>query len=120
MTERCSVLARAGAGERSTTATFKEPCRAASCKGLRAAGRRVASHALEIAADEVSTSAPSPESAPSPRAWELPVPATAKAAPRPDYKERDRHRSEEHTSELQSLMRISYAVFCMKKKKSKN
>src|SRR3546814_2806412 len=31
----------------------------------------------------------------------------------------DRGRSEEHTSELQSLMRISYAVFCLKKKKSK-
>src|SRR3546814_3175566 len=31
---------------------------------------------------------------------------------RPDYR-----RSEEHTSELQSLMRISYAVFCLKKKK---
>src|SRR3546814_1897602 len=29
-------------------------------------------------------------------------------------------RSEEHTSELQSLMRISYAVFCFKKKKYKN
>src|SRR3546814_7092439 len=29
----------------------------------------------------------------------------------------DRLRSEEHTSELQSLMRISYAVFCLKKKK---
>src|SRR3546814_5453585 len=29
-------------------------------------------------------------------------------------------RSEEHTSELQSLMRISYAVFCLKKKKNKN
>src|SRR3546814_4906805 len=29
-------------------------------------------------------------------------------------------RSEEHTSELQSLMRISYAVFCLKKKKSKH
>src|SRR3546814_3456582 len=29
---------------------------------------------------------------------------------------RCRHRSEEHTSELQSLMRISYAVFCLKKK----
>src|SRR3546814_8932427 len=31
-----------------------------------------------------------------------------------------RPRSEEHTSELQSLMRISYAVFCLKKKKNKN
>src|SRR3546814_2620743 len=29
----------------------------------------------------------------------------------------DRYRSEEHTSELQSLMRTSYAVFCLKKKK---
>src|SRR3546814_10016610 len=31
-----------------------------------------------------------------------------------------RVRSEEHTSELQSLMRISYAVFCLKKKKTTN
>src|SRR3546814_8222657 len=31
----------------------------------------------------------------------------------------DADRSEEHTSELQSLMRISYAVFCLKKKKNK-
>src|SRR3546814_1512434 len=31
---------------------------------------------------------------------------------------RSRQRSEEHTSELQSLMRISYAVFCLKKKKT--
>src|SRR3546814_1856749 len=33
---------------------------------------------------------------------------------------RARTRSEEHTSELQSLMRISYAVFCLKKKKINN
>src|SRR3546814_1378129 len=32
--------------------------------------------------------------------------------------ERPQLRSEEHTSELQSLMRISYAVFCLKKKKT--
>src|SRR3546814_1054318 len=31
-----------------------------------------------------------------------------------------RGRSEEHTSELQSLMRISYAVFCLKQKKKRN
>src|SRR3546814_6234536 len=42
----------------------------------------------------------------------------------PPDDEHDRHlggsdRSEEHTSELQSLMRISYAVFCLKKKKHK-
>src|SRR3546814_5017148 len=36
------------------------------------------------------------------------------------HRELDRvKRSEEHTSELQSLMRISYAVFCLKKKKKK-
>src|SRR3546814_2373180 len=34
----------------------------------------------------------------------------------PDPVETDFRRSEEHTSELQSLMRISYAVFCLKKK----
>src|SRR3546814_8339332 len=33
-------------------------------------------------------------------------------------RQRLRLRSEEHTSELQSLMRISYAVFCLKKKKA--
>src|SRR3546814_5655866 len=34
--------------------------------------------------------------------------------------EKIRRRSEEHTSELQSLMRISYAVVCLKKKKDMN
>src|SRR3546814_5611528 len=34
-----------------------------------------------------------------------------------DQEDGDEERSEEHTSELQSLMRISYAVFCLKKKK---
>src|SRR3546814_3094638 len=38
---------------------------------------------------------------------------TRTASPAPG---RRRRRSEEHTSELQSLMRISYAVFCLKKK----
>src|SRR3546814_8438591 len=40
-------------------------------------------------------------------------------ARRPGIEDEDRrrHRSEEHTSELQSLMRISYAGFCLKKKK---
>src|SRR3546814_6790620 len=33
-------------------------------------------------------------------------------------RQRAGYRSEEHTSELQSLMRISYAVFCLKKKKN--
>src|SRR3546814_8905949 len=39
---------------------------------------------------------------------------------RPDSPKSTSSRSEEHTSELQSLMRISYAVFCLKKKISKN
>src|SRR3546814_9858361 len=40
----------------------------------------------------------------------------------PDDRARMLHeaRSEEHTSELQSLMRISYAVFCLKKKRNRN
>src|SRR3546814_14618077 len=44
------------------------------------------------------------------RMWSAPV-ANGISRPRPR-----RWRSEEHTSELQSLMRISYAVFCLKKK----
>src|SRR3546814_4027305 len=42
--------------------------------------------------------------------------ADARAHPGPE-RHPGSHRSEEHTSELQSLMRISYAVFCLKKKK---
>src|SRR3546814_2186846 len=38
---------------------------------------------------------------------------------RQDFHRQGKIRSEEHTSELQSLMRISYAVFCLKKKKKK-
>src|SRR3546814_6121948 len=45
-----------------------------------------------------------------------------RTTPQPDDRSwPGRHRrSEEHTSELQSLMRISYAVFCLKKKKKQN
>src|SRR3546814_10037474 len=56
----------------------------------------------------------------------LPAPETRHEAPASLFLERGRNRrprtsrSEEHTSELQSLMRISYAVFCLKKKKKKN
>src|SRR3546814_4930704 len=53
-----------------------------------------------------------------------PQPADADAQRKADAEQRARmqqalenKRSEEHTSELQSLMRISYAVFCLKKKK---
>src|SRR3546814_5719214 len=48
------------------------------------------------------------------KALRRPEPAEARAGRRTG--ERHGSRSEEHTSELQSLMRISYAVFCLKKK----
>src|SRR3546814_5459237 len=44
--------------------------------------------------------------------------AKKKPAAKKAVKKSAAKRSEEHTSELQSLMRISYAVFCLKKKKS--
>src|SRR3546814_6663455 len=46
--------------------------------------------------------------------------STTHVSPAPSGARRfgDTKRSEEHTSELQSLMRISYAVFCLKKKKT--
>src|SRR3546814_2073452 len=58
-------------------------------------------------------------SAPSPRPAQSP-PRPTKAAWRSAGRRAAFVRSEEHTSELQSLMRISYAVFCLKKKKQKN
>src|SRR3546814_8084254 len=48
------------------------------------------------------------------RSWRV----TTDVGSDPDYP--DVSRSEEHTSELQSLMRISYAVFCLKKKTKTN
>src|SRR3546814_4681612 len=58
--------------------------------------------------------------------WKLPEPERAEFASSVPHADGaplafspggERFRSEEHTSELQSLMRISYAVFCLKKKK---
>src|SRR3546814_5918571 len=46
--------------------------------------------------------------------------AAARDAENGDSTDSTGSRSEEHTSELQSLMRISYAVFCLKKKKRSN
>src|SRR3546814_1239575 len=48
------------------------------------------------------------------------LPARSERAPDPGNRRRVLPRSEEHTSELQSLMRISYAVFCLKKKQQKH
>src|SRR3546814_8001881 len=57
----------------------------------------------------VRTSPPAQKPRPSP--WSTITASTAGSV-------RHSSRSEEHTSELQSLMRISYAVFCLKKKKT--
>src|SRR3546814_8399354 len=48
-----------------------------------------------------------------------PIGNAAEAVAHLEAQRKPRRRSEEHTSELQSLMRISYAVFCLKKKKDK-
>src|SRR3546814_1265102 len=50
----------------------------------------------------------------------LRIAATSRDAALRAQQKKLQERSEEHTSELQSLMRISYAVFCLKKKKNKN
>src|SRR3546814_7977741 len=52
--------------------------------------------------------------------YEFPCPVNIPSATYPEIIESQLgfSRSEEHTSELQSLMRISYAVFCLKKKKN--
>src|SRR3546814_4150691 len=50
---------------------------------------------------------------------EITVPGADLASGSNPMLDADGARSEEHTSELQSLMRISYAVFCLKKKKKK-
>src|SRR3546814_10024403 len=52
----------------------------------------------------------------------FPSPSHFKKSPFPSllFPGKGESRSEEHTSELQSLMRISYAVFCLKKKKKYN
>src|SRR3546814_3835239 len=62
-----------------------------------------------------------------PRHPDAPYPAGLKSAANSNHAPADapvetpaEDRSEEHTSELQSLMRISYAVFCLKKKKQKS
>src|SRR3546814_11079371 len=52
------------------------------------------------------------------RAWYAGLGARAAVAQYLGVDRADGQRSEEHTSELQSLMRISYAVFCLKKKKT--
>src|SRR3546814_12903539 len=73
--------------------------------------RSAAEGTSDTSIDQVSTSAAvSPVSRPSPMA----------SSHMRSSRASNSGRSEEHTSELQSLMRISYAVFCLKKKNNKN
>src|SRR3546814_6572558 len=63
------------------------------------------------------SASPRPAPPPSAAAGRSPSPASHWRPKRSSARRPPRPRSEEHTSELQSLMRISYAVFCLKKKK---
>src|SRR3546814_10639645 len=74
-------------------------------------GTRLVSQGLRASASQLKgLKMPSPANAPPPPAPSMLLVPMMIA---PDFL---RRRSEEHTSELQSLMRISYAVFCLKKK----
>src|SRR3546814_2938091 len=67
--------------------------------------------------DTCSTFPSVPFLTPSPRSFFRNMMRSPVAKSRAPRSADTRTRSEEHTSELQSLMRISYAVFCLKKKK---
>src|SRR3546814_7973854 len=70
----------------------------------------------QLTAVHIESSAPTISSGPFSQIVDaLPVPCFSGIAKVPQW-----DRSEEHTSELQSLMRNSYAVFCLKKKKNTN
>src|SRR3546814_7398677 len=84
----------------------------------RAAGRGPAFGTKSHAQEMVIPSAPSREGIGTPfgaQGGRVDAIDGAGAARRHEAARRLRRRSEEHTSELQSLMRISYAVFCLKK-----
>src|SRR3546814_2578641 len=91
------------------------------------AGRKAASHRVRERAAAASLLSCSPEDLPTCRICPLARRPPSRALSRKRHRQQPRHgcsrpvgpscRSEEHTSELQSLIRISYAVFCLKKKK---
>src|SRR3546814_10042634 len=87
------------------TTLFRSAAGARQCERPRSAGS--AFHHIELG--------------PASRRGVAPLRGTIRHCDRPRLRLKrnglDRGRSEEHTSELQSLMRISYAVFCLKKKK---
>src|SRR3546814_3474330 len=94
---------QSSSGKRSPYAPAKED---PSKRGHYTAGGLYAPHIKDSVPDEL------------PDVDAIPEPEVV-AEPRSRYGNRSPYRSEEHTSELQSLMRISYAVFCLKKKKMK-
>src|SRR3546814_7625954 len=85
----------------SDLASSSSACRAGGCSLNRATRRGSASITSSVQPDTCSRHSPACGT----------CPASVAASP---------PRSEEHTSELQSLMRISYAVFCLEKKKYRN
>src|SRR3546814_6124962 len=92
----------------SRSSTDTETTLMLSSANLSAARAKAASWSLQNGHQEPRWNRITPNPpARSPGRWILPPPVRAKV------------RSEEHTSELQSLMRISYAVFCLKNKKKK-
>src|SRR3546814_68891 len=100
----CICATARGTGDRSD-AEVQQPC--AGCSGrLRAPGGSGASRTRSPRPGTPSASAAPRRGCSTPARLQWPPPA------------RSPSRSEEHTSELQSLMRISYAVFCLKKKRS--
>src|SRR3546814_2630478 len=91
---------------------YARPLRTSMLRVLRAArpprGKRPASR-RKNSLGSVSTGYSLPTRSDCPRMWLNPCDQSCAAF----------HRSEEHTYELQSLMRISYAAFCLNKKKNK-
>src|SRR3546814_2295959 len=88
------------------------------CIPKGSAGERAGS----ILPASMSLNTPDGSKGPSDQAMPLPTPSTMRTTalyrlPKLTCDLGDSPRSEEHTSELQSLMRNSYAVFCLKKKK---
>src|SRR3546814_7584947 len=74
----------------------------------------------EVALPPVPPAPPAPPAAPAPPAPPVPVAVPAVDVPPVALLPPASPRSEEHTSELQSLMRISYADFCLKTKTNDN
>src|SRR3546814_8457988 len=83
------------------------------CRRYRPAARHP--HPVDTSASHIGFRCISPRARTTALAGALPLAQAQNLSP--DQLEKASPRSEEHTSELQSLMRISYAVFCLKKKK---